>query len=314
MVPGCGWWSPPSLRHAGRFPPHGAGQLISLRNLVASATRWSPARDEWMVFRIPLQRLILKSQWKPKEVPWGKRQHTSTFSLCPLSPASTPPLPPTHPPLHHHPPPISFFTSSAATRFSRLHNSFSLSYVRHHPESWEQALFWWQPVVIFQWQTLKKKKDSLFGVCWGSARGDPGNSWVYQILSYPFSSHQVRTDKCGKFSTQGPSVLWVENVLEATCFCGSCLAETRSLAGAVVGCGALCLALRKGPECRLEVLLTGRHTGVLLGCTQEWIIGFLFPSVLSRFCSWMERLCSLSATGSRCWKEQVRVGTERVCL
>lgn len=114
----------------------------------------------------------------------------------------------------------------------------------------------------------KKKKDSIFGVRWGSARGDAGNSWVYQILSYPFSSHQVRTDKCGKFSTQGPSVLWVENVLEAPCFCGSSLAETWSLAGAVVGYGALGLAPRKGPECQLEVLLTEHHTGVLLGCTK----------------------------------------------
>ena len=66
----------------------------------------------------------------------------------------------------------------------------------------------------------------------------------------------------------------------------------------------------KCPECHLQVLLMEPYTGVLLCYTEWWIIGFLFPAVLSRPCSWLELLGSLSATGSHYWKEQVRVWME----
>lgn len=89
----------------GRADEHAqlASSRLLLRNLVASsATRWWSAR-EWIAFRIPLQRLILKSQWKPKESPEGDDSTPPPFHYAPcLQPALLPyPLPTllsTHPP------------------------------------------------------------------------------------------------------------------------------------------------------------------------------------------------------------------------
>ena len=148
-----------------------------------------------------LQRSIVKSQGKPTE-----RSPAESRSAA-------------HPSTTHHTLPGTFFFSSPGHFFLCFFssNKHLIGYIFSLPQLVSTSFLRASSALVtsrchfleadFFFKKKKKKRQSLQSDIGDLAEGTEVHSWVYRLLFRPLSSYHVRTDKCGKFSTQGPCVL-----------------------------------------------------------------------------------------------------------